>query len=447
MENGEKSGTLYDKSSIQSIYEYSLKLVGKSLSQVVELPKGVENNKNRGDLGSLIERYFFEHEPPNDHRPDFAEAGLELKTTGVKKSGRDFKAKERLVLTMINYESVVNESWQGSTFFNKCKKMLILCYQYDKEIPVQDRIFPLNPILYEIPDGDLSIIKADWESIKKKIIDGKAHEISEGDTFYLAACRKGSGGEKESLQRQPFSPIKAKSRAFSFKPSYLNAIIQNSLQSQPQYIHGATADLESELMECFSPYLNKSIHEISKDLVYFKRSTNHKGFNKDLVNRIIKKRNGLSENLGKAGIEIKTIRLNSKGIPREAMSFPGFDFFKILDESWEDSSFFHKLEMKFLFVVFRDDELGTERLYKAFYWNMPFPDREEARRVWEDTKRRVKIDATDLPSAKESHVAHVRPKARNGQDLALTPQGTKYLKQCFWLNKNYIYEVVNSLKN
>lgn len=435
----------YDKSSVQSIYEFALKLVGKSLSQVVELPKGVENNKNRGDLGSLIERYFFEHQPPNDHRPDFAEAGLELKTTGVKKSGKEFKAKERLVLTMINYESVVNENWQNSTFLNKCKKMLILCYLYDKEIPAQDRIFPLNPILYEIPESDLSIIKSDWELIKKKVIDGKAHELSEGDTFYLAACRKGSGGEKEALQRQPFSPIKAKSRAFSFKPSYLNVIIKSASQSQPQKTNVITSDFDAELLECFSPYINKSIEEISRDLVYFKKSRNHKGFNKDLVNRIITKRIGLTENLGKAGVEVKTIRLNSKGIPREAMSFPGFDFFDILDEAWEDSSFYRKLEMKFLFVVFRDDELGVERLNKVSYWNMPFQDREEAWRVWEDTKRRVKVDATNLPSAKESNVAHVRPKARNGNDLALTPQGTKHLKQCFWLNKDYINKVVKSL--
>lgn len=435
----------YDKCSVESIYEFALQLTGKSLSQVVDLPKGIENNKNRGDLGSLIERYFFEHQPPNDHRPDFAEAGLELKTTGVKKSNKAFKAKERLVLTMINYESVVKENWQNSTFLNKCRKMLILCYLYEKEIPVQDRIFPLNPILYEIPENDLSVIKADWEFIKQKIIDGKAHEISEGDTFYLAACRKGSGGEKESLQRQPFSNIKAKSRAFSFKPGYLNSIIEKASQSQSLHKHATIVDFEAEVIKCFTPYLNKSIEEISQDLGYFKKSNNHKSFNKDLANRILNKSDGLLENLGKAGIELKTIRLNTKGVPREAMSFPGFDFLKILNQDWEESSFYQKLEKKFLFIVFRDDSLGTERLYKSSYWNMPFQDREEARLVWENTKRRVKIDATNLPSAKESRVAHVRPKGRNGQDLAITPQGTKHLKQCFWLNKIYIDEVVKSL--
>ena len=62
---------------------YAAKLIGKSLSEAVELPKGIVNASNRGDLGSLVEKYFFEHTPPNNHDPDFKEAGLELKTTGV----------------------------------------------------------------------------------------------------------------------------------------------------------------------------------------------------------------------------------------------------------------------------------------------------------------------------------------------------------------------------
>ena len=37
---------------------------------------------------------------------------------------------------------------------------------------------------WNFPVNDLEIIKRDWETIKKKITDGKAHELSEGDTFY-----------------------------------------------------------------------------------------------------------------------------------------------------------------------------------------------------------------------------------------------------------------------
>ena len=149
--------------------------------------------------------------------------------------------------------------------------------------------------------------------------------------------------------------------------------------------------------------------------------------------------------LDKAGIEIKTIRLTKSGSPREAMSFPGFKYLDIVHENWEESSFFDKLEHKFLFVVFRVDENNVERLEKISYWNMPYEDRLEAQRVWEETKHRVLVDASDLPRSSESTVAHVRPKARDGDDKLPTPQGDFQVKKCFWLNKDYIAGVVREL--
>jgi DNA mismatch repair protein MutH len=79
--------------------------------------------------------------------------------------------------------------------------------------------------MYEFPVNDLPVIKSDWEKIQGKVMQGKAHELSEGDTFYLGACRKGAGGAKEKLRTQPFSSIGAPSRAFSFKQGYLTRLI------------------------------------------------------------------------------------------------------------------------------------------------------------------------------------------------------------------------------
>jgi hypothetical protein len=126
------------------------------------------------------------------------------------------------------------------------------------------------------------------------------------------------------------------------------------------------------------------------------------------------------------------------------MSFPSFKFLEIIHEEWEESTFFEKLESKFLFIVFREDSNGVERLDRAVYWNMPFLDRQEAQRVWAETKRRVLLDATDLPKTKESPVAHVRPKARDSKDTLPTPQGTFHVKQCFWLNASYIKTILQS---
>jgi len=206
----------YDKSSVESIYDFALRLTGKSLAEMVPLPEGVTNKENRGDLGVLVEKYYFRHQPPTNLGPDFPDAGLELKTTGVirNKEGK-YKAKERLVLTMINYEEIVKEKWESSYFLKKCKLMIILFYLFKKELAVFDRRFVLKPLIYRISAEDKVVIQQDWNNIRQKVLDGKAHELSEGDTFYLGACRKGSGGENEGLRKQPYSVELAKSRLIS----------------------------------------------------------------------------------------------------------------------------------------------------------------------------------------------------------------------------------------
>jgi DNA mismatch repair protein MutH len=433
----------YDKSSVDSIYKFAQLLTGKTLNEVVTLPEQVQNMRNRGELGGLVEAHFFEL-PPTTSNLDFPKAGLELKTTGLKIGSKGkYQAKERLVLTMINYLKLAEEDWESSTFYAKCKLMLILFYLYEGGIPTYDQRFVLEPLLYKLDDHDAAVIKRDWEFIKEKVVSGRAHELSEGDTFYLGACRKGAGGEGEKLRPQPNNALGAKARAFSFKPSYMNLLIEGHTAASP-VLDTITQSFEEATYQRFHSYLGMSVEKISKKLNYFKSGPNHKGFLRDLAVRILSSGGSSVPELDKAGIEMKTIRLQQNGSPRESMSFPSFKYLEIINEEWEESTFFEKLESKFLFIVFREDVNGVERLDRVMYWNMPFLDRQEAQRVWADTKRRVSIDARDLPKTRESSVAHVRPKARDGNDTLPTPQGTLLVKQCFWLNASYIKSVLQS---
>ena len=435
----------YDRTSVESIYNFAKLLTGKTLDEVVTLPNSVANSSNKGNLGGLIEAHFFEL-PPSVRGIDFPEAGLELKTTGlIRTSDGGYRAKERLVLTMINYLNIVNEDWETSVFFLKCKLMLILFYLYEKGKPSFDQRFVLDPILYKMAEHDQAVIRRDWEFIREKVRQGKAHEISEGDTYYLGACRKGAGGPDEPLREQPFSSEGAKARAFSFKPSYMNVLIQGLVEKSEGLRVRDSVTFEQATELKFRPYLNLSIVEISSKLNHFKTSPYQNGFNRELVLRILSGSGKAVPELEKAGIEFKTIRVNKDGKPKEAMSFPGFKYLDIVNQDWEDSSFFNKLESRFLFIVFREDEEGVERLSRAFYWNMPYEDRVEAQRVWEETKRRVSIDSSDLPKGSESHVAHVRPKARNASDTIPTPQGTMLVRKCFWLNRAYVQSILDSV--
>lgn len=436
----------YDRNSADSILEFAQRLTFKSLAECVDSPLP-ENIRNRGDLGSLVEEYFFKYPPNSFHGPDFVEAGVELKTTGViPTGGGKYKAKERLVLTMINYPKIVEEAWENSSLLQKCGKTLILFYLYVKEVPVTRRKFVLPALMYEFPEADLPQIKRDWEFIKEKVRAGKAHELSEGDTYYLGACRKGSGGPNEKLVSQPFSDVLAKSRAFCLKQSYVTQIVQGHEAANSVLGIDANTTFEDATKARFESFIGLTVDEISQELSYFRANSADKRFHRGLADEILLGGEVPNSEIARAGVELKTIRVDKNDRPREHMSFPRFSFADIIHEDWEDSNFFRKLESKFLFVVFKTDEAGIERLYKVFYWNMPFADREEAKKVWEETKSRLLAERETFPGAKENPVAHVRPKARNAADTETTHFGARLTKRCFWLNSSYISKVIASAK-
>ena len=466
----------YDKTSAESIYAFAKTLTGSSLGRVANIPPEVLNELNKGDLGSLLEKYFFEHRPPNDHNPDFAEAGLELKATGVLKDSKvpgGYKAKERLVLTMINFERLVDETWETSSLMFKCRLLLVLFYLYEKDKSVLNRTFLLDPMmLRELAraEEDLEQIRLDWEAIRQKVVDGKAHELSEGDTKYLGACTKAANSRIRTAQ--PNSDEDAKPRAFSLKQGYLTSLLAGDHEDfkslrEPLVFQGFAPDssqemapqgfapdnfqemasqafsLEQTTSDRFQPFIGCSESQLSEQLGWHKSGPNHKGFYSELAKRILLRGAGEPLELVKEGVTIKTVRLEQNGKPQESMSFPAFRYLELVNETWEESSFLDQIEGRFLFVIFRKDDSGTLRLQKSMYWTMPYADRQEARKVWSLTVSRVLAGNYSLPGSKDSTVAHVRPHARNKLDTNLTPQGTFEVKRSFWLNSKYIARIVS----
>ncbi len=139
----------YDKTDPISIEAYSQRMIGKMFRQILEedesgdigiIGKGedtygvsevAEVKRNKGNLGQIIEERFFHYVCNSDARPDFPEAGVELKVTPYKinKNGT-ISAKERLILTMIDYFEVVNEKFETSHLWNKSKLILLVYYLY-----------------------------------------------------------------------------------------------------------------------------------------------------------------------------------------------------------------------------------------------------------------------------------------------------------------------------
>ena len=151
-------------------------------------------------------------------------------------------------------------------FGKKIRIYLVIFYLYKDELDKKD--FPIiKSVLHNFDPMDLEIIKQDWQTIIDKIKAGEAHNISEGDTMYLAACTKGANAK--SIRKQPFSNIPAKQRAFSLKSSYMSAFARRVIDRQliPSLFN--VDELKSKttlqlLQERFAPYIGKRVSEIAK---------------------------------------------------------------------------------------------------------------------------------------------------------------------------------------
>ena len=438
----------FDETSETDILRYAAGLIGKSLSEVAELPASELNRDRRGKgrLGNLVEEHYFGYKPNNKPEPDFPKAGLELKVTGLKSAAPNpIRAKERLVLNLINFQEIVNETFETSSFYKKCQKILIICYLYDNSKLEVDQIFTENQFIFRLIEQELSIIKSDWELIQAKVKAGLAHEISEGDTFYLKANRKGAGGDKD-LSEQPYSQTKANRRSWSFNSSYLTAIIAGAGPNAGslQIANGET--FEQATRRRLAKFLGSKSHDLFEHHGLVTRGVRlSKSVRRDLLVKILSDGGSSIKELQMGGIRLKTIRLKHNGRPRESMSFQSFDYCEIVSQDWADSEFCGALEDKFLLAVFQEDAEGIERFVKADYWNMPYGDRVMAREVWEETRQRIIDGNYVFPQSTESQVAHVRPHGRNADDKIMCPDGEMRMKRSFWLNQRYIESVVAAL--
>ena len=456
----------YDETDPISIETYAKKLIGKTFSDICnedsnplsvvrdeeDYETDYENKKRKGGLGQLVEERYFHYKANNDARPDFDKAGVELKVTPYKINvNGSLAAKERLIINMIDYFSVVNEKFEDSHMWSKARLILLVYYLYQKEIMnrLDYRIGYVK--LFSPPKQDIEIIMNDFYVIVDKIRDGKAHELSEGDTLYLGAAPKAS--TSKDRRNQPFSEIPAKPRAFAFKSSYMTYVLNNYIVPgkstyEPIVKEKLSGTFEEYVIRKIDAYRNYSTSELCDkfDVTFEKRPKNLEAL---LVYRILGIKGNNAEEFVKANVVVKTIRLNENNRIKESMSFPTFKFKELVKEEWETSTFGEYLsETRFLFVVYKFDG-DVLRLKGCQFWNIPYHDLEvEVRSVWEKTKE-VLINGLQIeerngkkynnfPGSSQNTVCHVRPHARNAQDTYELPDGRMYPKQCFWLNNTYI---------
>lgn len=480
MTNQEPIKQPFDRDDPLSIYEFSRSLIGHSLhslfgDDVLDKAKG-----GKGKLGQMVEELFFGYKNNSKQEADF---GLvELKCTPLLKSKTDgsYRIKERLVCTMIDYFDLVNTKFEESHLLEKCGLMLLLFYLHINDVQAYDLEF-LFRVLWKLPEKDLIQIKKDYDTIADKVRKGEAHLISEGDTLYLGACRKGQKGD--ALQKQPYSTEGAKKRAFSLKPNYMRYVLSHVIDSGTDHYTNYTSpkkekfelvtasDLQSNsfeniLLSRFNNYYGLNFLEICKKLKIkpYQAKNKYADVCGLIASNGVSKRLSMAEEFLKSGITMKTIRIKESGMPKEAMSFKNIDYCEVYDnDKWEESELYEIFTNRFLFVVFkpvkgqqitlhnnRTNKDVTEPLYvldKVFFWTMPTSDLYFAKIYWEHIRKNVlnnKISLDAFWGIGDHRKFHVRPKAVTKNQLAVNPNGGYCPKYCYWFNQDYIKRIIDA---
>lgn len=437
----EPNNPAYDPSDAESIVRYAKRLEGKTLREMSDAPDLPDPHLRRGSFGNALEEYYFKYAINSDSAPDFSEAGLELKATPLKRnSNGELVAKERLVLSMIDFMEVPKENFETSHLLDKAKDMLVVSYLYEKDKNPVDYVIQFAE-RWQIPEDDMPQIKRDWETVVDKVRAGHAEDISGGDTVYLEACTKA----KDSTVRraQPFSDVPAKPRAWALKSAYMTGI-ERQLLNKSQVIRREKSEEGLGVLELirkrFEPYFGMTQTELMEKFGV----SNSKNTCARITNCILGISPGKSAaELDKAGAKPKTIRLHASGMPDQAIPFPAFDYFELERTPFEESDFRAQIEQLYLFVIYREVEKGKYALSDVCFWQMPEADYPEAKRCYEQMQQNVRDGRADVSvTSRENHCCHVRPHAANKADTKPQPHGEPVTKKCFWFNRDYMRDEI-----
>jgi len=457
------------KYSREDIALISQSAIGKTLREIEESSIYTFENKNKsgkGGFGQLIENYLFGIENNSDSEPDFMDAGIELKVTPYKKiKGNQLSAKERLVLNIIDYNNEYKNEFKTSHFWFKNNKIELLWYLWEEGKDKLDYTITNEKLLELAKSEDIKQIEEDWNTIINKIKEGKAHEISEADTMYLGACTKGANSS--STRTQPFSDIPAMQRAFCFKTSYMTELVRKYIDNYYD-VEKLIKNPNDTFLEYVNNIIKKYIGMSQKELMKtFNIKSKAKNLNNILISRMfnIKGKINNTEEFKKAKIVPKTIRIEENGNVIESISFPYFKYTELVKQDWETSDLKEELETtKYLFFVFKKH--NDNYIFKGIkLWNVPEIIIESyVKDLWIDTYNKVLkgeivksinngIRKTNFMGMSDNKVCHLRPHGQDSKDTCPLPTpdiltgATEYTKYCFWINNNYIKDILSEFNN
>lgn len=440
--------------SEDELIKYTAKITGKTFKEIdlKNLLEKASLKRQKGLLGHVVETGFYKYPLNNDSRADFEELGIELKVSGyVKNKNGSLRAKERLVLSKIDFNQIVNETFEDSHVLGKCEKMLIIWYEYDSTKEAKD--FKItNFQLYDM-NQDKEIFENDFKIIQAKVLDGKAHELSEGDTSYLGACTKARTSKDRTTQ--PFSDIPSKPRAYSLKNAYMTGVLRQGMENPTIVTFNNFKTVEEYVKDKLKPYFGMTQLEILEEITgktYEDKIP--KGISKQISDILIGKDKELpqkDELFTKTSFIIKNLPIQKNGKARERMSFKTISL-SDFEEDWEDSYWKNYFEETTLIVICYQEVNGSRNGFRILNDVKKITFNENDLDEFSKTYNQIKLaidqkDISLLPTSAngfKNQLLEIAPKGVKGDDAYNNFFKRDKTKVAFMISKKLLNEKLMS---
>jgi DNA mismatch repair protein MutH len=429
------------------IVERSRLLPGQLVGNLEDLVGG-RTRQGKGDVGLRVERFFGIAQNALS-APDFPAAGIELKVVPLVRRTKGLRVKERTVITMIDYDNLVLETWATA----HVRRKLHILFVYYEYLPLKEKeFFPIRHwTLWEPDITTNALLEADWTRVRTKVRHGLAAELSESDGRVLGPCTKGP--DSSTLRRQPFSHLLAKSRAFALKPSFTlelyrrttgTAGLTESVAANLGLTHFDT--FESDLLSRFHPYVGWTVGEVARELGV------PLSFAKSDAARVVRRIFGVKDfraqilEFAESGLTLRVSRVSPQLEPYESLSFPFLRYSELLEEEWVDSDLLSRIEYMLIVPAIGDRRETPQRecrIQEPVFWRPGAEQIETIRREYEIYRAEIRTGHADrLTPASETSIIHMRPHGHDSGDKDWAPVVGKVTKKSFWINRGYVGRIL-----
>lgn len=466
-------------------------VINKTLGEVDE--KGVFNRAKKhpkitGIAGDVIEQSVLGYPANSNQAADLIVDGeeIELKTTGIRLSKKEkdkFEAKEPMTITAVSPETIVDQEFDTSHFWNKIEKLLFVYYHYKSDTTVTAEDYADFQIkgfeIFEFPDEERKILENDWNIVKNYISD--LHKTLD---YPADAYHRLSRDLRKDLMFIDTSPKWPNRPRFRLKRSVISTIVDRYFSKDLEEIDEEITsfrDFDDTLNNLTEQYRGKSIDELVDELqIGVKKSAKTDDYNKAIGEKIVLAMFGLNEKkiskvklFKEIGLTVKTIRQTPSEHRVEDTKLMPIKFEEWIDQTlkFENSTLYSYFTNPFLFILFEEpssDSPLSQNTFKGFK-RVNFSEDfiyDDVKNIWDVVRDLIINDklknetitdktgkpiinktgllrkAPNFPKSSESDI-FLRGTGSDSTKKTLTLNNIKMYRQYLWIKGAVINDILN----